>query len=319
MNASNILVIGGSGFVGSAIVRRLAARGLSVVVPTRRRDRARHLIMLPGVDVVEAEVCDAAVLARLVGGADAVVSLVGILHGDTAAPYGARFRAAHVALPRAIAEACVAAGVRRVLHVSALGVAADAPSMYLRSKADGEAAFKEAGTALDLTIFRPSVIFGRDDRFVNMFAQMQFLAPLVPVGRPQARLQPVHVEDVAEALVGAIDNRVTFGRTYDVAGPEVFTLREVIGFAGRMVGHARPVIGLPDGLARLQAFLMELSPFELLSRDNLDSLKVDSVAASPFAPELGVTPSSMAAIVPAYLCGQSPRGRYMRLRDHAGR
>lgn len=319
MNLRNFLVVGGSGFIGSAITRKLVAQGRKVVVPTRRRERAKHLILLPTVDVIEADIHGTGILDSMVEGADAVINLVGILHSDPGIPYGLRFKRAHVDLPLKIAAACAAAGVPRLLHMSALGAAADGPSMYLRSKAAGEAAVREAVGKTALTVFRPSVVFGRDDKFINLFARMQGLAPVFPVGRAGSRVQPVHVEDLAQAMVNAVDNPATFGRTYDLAGPHVYTLKQIIEFAGQVCGHSRPVIGLPNGLAYLQAWLMEFAPFELLSRDNLDSLKIDSVTALPFAPELDVIPASMEAIVPAYLAGHSPRERYMHLRDRAGR
>jgi uncharacterized protein YbjT (DUF2867 family) len=319
MISRNILVIGGSGFVGSAIVRKLVAGGRRVVVPTRRRERAKHLIVLPTVDVVEIDVHDDAALAGLVAGKDAVVNLVGILHGDQGQPYGKRFQAAHVDLPRRVAAACTAAAVSRLLHMSALGVSIDAPSMYLRSKAAGEAAVREAAGSTAVTMFRPSVIFGRDDRFLNLFARMQEFLPLMALGRPDSRLQPVYVEDVASAFVNALDNRATFGRTYDLAGPKAYTLRDIIAFAGRASGHPRPVIGLPDSLAYLQAWLMEFAPVELISRDNLDSLAVDSVSTAAFPAELDVQAASMEAVMTDILAQHTPRERYMKLRDHAGR
>ena len=319
MISRNVLIVGGAGFIGSAIARRLAAGGTRVIVPTRRRERAKHLIVLPTVDVVQADVHDPQTAMRLVSGMDAVINLAGILHGDRAMPYGARFKAAHVDLPRALAAACAAAGVARLLHVSSLGAGADAPSMYLRSKAAGEDAVRAAAGAAAVTIFRPSVVFGQGDKFINLFARIARFVPFVAVGRPQARLQPVHVEDVAEAMVAAIDNPASFGRTYDLAGPNKYSLREIIEFAGRVAGHPRPVIGMPDFLAYLQAWAMEYAPIELLSRDNLDSLKIDSTSTQPFAAELGVTPAPMEAVVPAYLSGHSPRERYMQLRDRAGR
>lgn len=319
MKSRNILVIGGSGFVGAAIVRKLAADGRRVVVPTRRRDRAKHLILLPTVDVVQADVHDDAALAGLVAGQDAVINLVGILHGDQGHPYGKRFQAAHVDLPRRIAAACAAASVSRLLHMSALGVAENAPSMYLRSKAAGEAAVREAAGAVAVTMFRPSVIFGREDRFINMFADMQAILPVMALGRPAARLQPVHVEDVARAFVNALDNPATFGKTYELAGPRAYSLRDLIAFAGRASGHPRPVIGLPDGLAYLQAWFMELSPIQVMSRDNLDSLAVDSVSDAPFPAELGVQPAALETVMTDILAQHSPRERYMRLRDRAGR
>ena len=233
MNPKNILVIGGSGFVGSAIVSKLAALGNRVVVPTRRRERAKHLILLPTADVVQADVRDDTVLAGLVAAKDVVINLVGILHGDNARPYGRRFAAAHVELPRRIAAACASAGVPRLLHMSALGVGHDAPSMYLRSKAAGEDAVRDSAGGSAWTIFRPSVIFGREDRFINLFALMQRFLPVMAVGGADARLQPVHVEDVASAFVNAIDTRATFGGGFELAGPKQYSLREIIAFAGR--------------------------------------------------------------------------------------
>lgn len=324
MTSRNVLVIGGSGFVGSSIVARLSAKGKRVVVPTRRRERAKHLITLPTVDVVQADVHDPAALASLVRGMDAVINLTGILHSDTGTPYGNRFRTVHVDLARKVAEAVAAAGVPRLLHMSSLGADANGPSMYLRSKAAGEAAVREAlGAKAAVTIFRPSVVFGQNDKFINLFAKMQALAPLVALGRADAKLQPVWVEDLAQAFVNALDEPRTFGKTYAVAGPTVYTLKELVQYAGTVSGHVRPVISLPDSLAYLQAFLLELAPVQLLSRDNLDSTKVDNTVPGPglaeTAPELGVHPAAMEAIVPGYLAGQSPRARYMQLRDRAGR
>lgn len=319
MTSRNILVIGGSGFVGSSIVGKLSAQGRRVVVPTRRRDHAKHLILLPTVDVVQADVNDPAQLARLMSGMDAVINLVGVLHSDTAKPYGKRFKAAHVDLPRKIGEACAAAGIKRVLHMSSLGADVNAPSMYLRSKADGEAAMREAAKGAALTIFRPSVVFGHRDKFINLFARMQKFVPLVALGRAEAKLQPVWVEDLAQAFVNALDEPRTFGNTYEVAGPAVYTLRQLVEYAGQVSGNARPVIALPDGLAYLQAHMMEFCPVEMLSRDNLDSTKVDNVLHGPIAADLRITPAAMEAVVPAYLAGRSPKERYMQLRDHAGR
>jgi NADH dehydrogenase len=319
MHMRNVLVIGGSGFAGSAVVRKLSAAGVRVVVPTRRRERAKHLILLPTVDVVEARVADPVALRGLVQGMDAVINLVGILHSRGGSPYGPDFKAAHVDLPAAIAQACVAAKVPRLVHVSSLNAAADAPSMYLRSKAAGEAAVLAVKDQLAVTIIRPSVMFGAEDKFLNMFAQMQSLAPFVPLGRAGAKLQPVHVEDVAQAIVNVLANPATFGHAYDIAGPKAYTLKQLMQYAGAVSGHPRLVIELPEALAYMQAWTMEWLPVPPLSRDNLDSMKVDNVMAGPLASELGVTPVAMEAVVPEYLAHQNPRERFMKLRDHAGR
>ena len=323
MTSRNILIIGGSGFIGSAIVAKLSAEGKRVIVPARRRERAKHLITLPTVDVVTANVHDAVTLGRLSQGMDAVISLVGVLHSDTGAPWGKRFQSVHVDLARKVAEAAAAARVPRVLHMSSLGADASGPSMYLRSKAAGEAAVREAARGAALTVFRTSVVFGRGDKFINLFAWMQRYAPVVALGRPDAKLQAIWVEDVAQAFVNALDDPRTFGKTYELGGPKVYTLKQLMEYAGSVSGHARPVFGLPDRLAYLQARLMEFAPVEILSRDNLDSTKVDSVISAAamqiMKSELGITPAAMEAVVPGYLSGQSPKERYTQLRDHARR
>jgi len=228
---------------------------------------------------------------------DAVVHLVAQLHGSEA-----DFQRVHVDLPRRLAQACAKAGVRRVVHVSALGVATDAPSRYLRSKAAGEAALNAAG--LDLTILRPSVMFGEQDRFLNLFARLQAVFPLLPLAGADSRFQPVWVEDVAAAIVRCLDDPATIGQTIECAGPDVFTLRQLAESAGRWSDHRRPVIGLPDALGRVQALVMECLPGEpLMSRDNLDSMRVPNVAGGklPGLARLGIRPASLDSVVPQYL------------------
>jgi NADH dehydrogenase len=294
MTFQRILVLGGTGFIGRAIVARLAARGLRVTVPTRRWANARPLMPLPTVNIIEANIHDDAALATLVRGHDAVINLVGILHGRGGSPYGADFARAHVELPRRLVAACEAAGVQRMLHMSALGAdgAAPLPSMYLRSKADGEQAVMHS--SLDWTILRPSVVFGPDDRFLNLFAKLQRFAPVMPLARADTRFQPIHVDDVAQAFVNALDRQETIRRGYDLAGPRTYTLRELVRLAGRRVGCERPVIRLPDVAGRLQAMILEGLPGPtLMSLDNFDSMARDNVASGPIAPELGIDPISI--------------------------
>ena len=316
MQHRNVLVIGGAGFVGRYIVNELVGRGCRVLVPSRRRDRARHLIMLPTCDVVEASVHDDATLDRLVAGQDAVINVVGILHGAEA-----QFEQAHVALTQRLLAACARARVRRYLHMSALGADANGPSMYQRSKGRAEQAVRESKLAW--TIFQPSVIFGAEDSFLNMFARLAAIAPVLPIGGAEARFQPVWVEDVARAFVNSLDNEATAGRAYELCGPKVYTLRELVQFAAEAAGHRRPVIALPDGIARLQARLMQLAPGEpLLSPDNLDSMKRDNIAGEqPYAPapELGITATPMEPEASLYLAGLHPRTRFGGFRARAGR
>lgn len=301
----HILLLGGSGFVGRALCEALCdaqlqqpgAPAMRLRVPTRRWANAQSVQALPLVDVIVADVHDDASLDRLLAGCSAVVNLVAVLHGDEA-----RFQRVHVDLPRRLAAACQRQGVRRLVHVSALGVAADAPSRYLRSKARGEAVLQAAG--LDLTLLRPSVIFGAQDRFLNLFAQLQGLAPVLPLAGADARFQPVWVGDVAAAVVACLQRPDTIGKTLECAGPEVLALSDIVRLAGQWSGHPRPIVPLPPALARLQALAMEWAPGEpLMSRDNLDSMRTPNVASGllPGLAWLGITPSALAAVAPAYL------------------
>lgn len=322
----NVLVLGGSGFVGRHVCEKLVRRMCQVTVPTRRLRNAASVMTLPMLNVVEADVHDEAALRALVRGHDAVLSLVAILQGSAAA-----FERAHVELARKIARACQATGVRRVVHVSALGAdlrnPEGLPSNYLRSKSRAEQVLHQAG--LDLTLIRPSVIFGAEDRFLNTFADLQQVAPVVPLAGARARFQPVWVEDVASAVLACLDGaheHASIGQIYEACGPQVFTLQELVELAGRLGGanhgRGRPVIPLPDALARLQAIAMELMPGEpLLSRDNLDSMKVPNVATGhhPGIEALGITPASLLAIAPTYLGHRGWRSRQLERRQAAGR
>ena len=311
----SVAVLGGTGFVGHAVCEHLVERsggaGGRVVVPTRRLRHGLAIQSLPTVQLVQADVHDDQDLARVLAGCEAVVHLVAILHGSEA-----EFDRVHVQLPRRVAAACKAAGVRRVIHVSALGAATDAPSRYLRSKAAGEQVWRESG--LDVTMLRPSVIFGARDRFLNLFAQLQALAPFVPLGGAHARFQPVWVEDVAEAVVRCLDQPATIGQVFECAGPQQFTLADLVRLAGRLSGHPRPVLPLPGALARLQALVMECLPGQpLMSRDNVDSMRVPNVATpgQPGLAALGVQASGVEGVAAGYLGGVDGPGRYMPWRS----
>ena len=301
----NILIIGGTGFLGAAIVRELGRRpasaDFSFTLPTRRRERAKHLLVLPTVRVVDADVHDPATLARLMAGQDAVISLVGILKGGEGEPYGKGFARAHVELPQKIAIAAKAAGVRRVLHVSALKAAADAPSGYLRSKAAGEAVLLNAG--LDLTLFRPSVIFGPGDAFLTLFARMAKIAPLFPLAGADARFQPVWVEDVAAAVADSLLHPESIGAAFDLCGPTQYSLRELVSYAAKVSGHWRPVIGLPAAVGWLQAWAMEFIPNGPMTRDNIRSMRVASVCEAGCTLPFGRTATALEVIAPTYLHG----------------
>jgi len=317
LKPTRIAVLGGTGFVGRAVCDRLTQRSPSgaIVVPTRRAMHANAVRALPTVDVRVANLHDDAALAGVLAGCDAVINLVAILHGSAAA-----FEQVHVTLPKRLAAACAVAGIRRVLHVSALGVGENATSNYLRSKAAGEAVLRAA--PLDLTVLRPSVIFGAQDRFLNLFAELQAVAPVMPLAGGQARFQPVWVEDVAEALARCLDTPASVGQTIECAGPDVYTLAELVRLAGRWSGHERPVLPLPMAVGRLQALLMECLPGEpLMSRDNLDSMKAPNVASGtlPGLTMLGIEPASLAQIAPGYLGHRDGRANLDALRAVARR
>jgi NADH dehydrogenase len=320
MELKNILLIGGSGFVGGWIASRLSERGIRVTIPTRHRDNTKQLIMLPTVDMVEANVHDPETLVALMQGQDAVINLVGILHDhDSRLPYGKGFAAAHIDLPKKIIAAMQQAGVRRLVHMSALNAAVDAPSEYLRSKGEGEAAVVAAMGELDITVFRPSVIFGPGDAFLGLFAKLLKLFPFFPLGGGAARFQPVYVGDVADAFTGCLTERNTFGQIYDLCGPKVYTLRELVDYTGSLIGKPRPVIDLGDsGWAYLQAGLLWLLPNPPLSPDNLRSMQVDSVTdGSHNYP--GWQPMPLESIAPTYLSTVKPKMRFDSYRLRAGR
>ncbi|AKM30818.1 NAD-dependent dehydratase [Pandoraea faecigallinarum] len=313
----NVCVVGGTGFIGSHLVARLVTMGHVVRLPTRRAEAAKALAVLPGVELVECDVHDPRALERVIAGSDAVINLVGILHGERGTPYGRAFARAHVELPRKIAQACSDRGIARLLHMSALGADSNGPSMYQRSKGDGEVAIRETGIAA--TIFRPSVVFGPGDHFLNTFARLQRRLPIVPLAGAKARFQPVYVMDVAQAFANALDNDVTVGKTYELGGPDVYTLEELVRFAGAACGCGRPILPLPDSTARLQAAIFEKLPGEpILTRDNLDSMTVDNVMTGPLAPELGVVPNGLEIAVD-YLNGGHWEKRMSDYRRFAGR
>lgn len=312
MSIRNVLVVGGSGFIGRHVVRQLAGAGHAVRVPTRNRERAKELILLPTVDVSTADVHDDRSLERLTAGVDAVINLVGILHGD--------FERAHVSLPRRLVAACRKSGAKRLLHVSALRAAADAPSAYLRSKARGEAEVR-AGQAegLQTTILRPSVVFGREDRFLNLFAQLARTLPVLALASPGARFQPVHVHDVGRAIALALADTRTFGGTFELCGPRVYTLRELVEYVVHALGLRRPIVGLGPSLSMLQAAVLERLPGPLMTRDNVLSMRLDNVCDCPFPDVFGFAPTALEAVVPLYITGVTPRSRYRWFRFRARR
>jgi NADH dehydrogenase len=315
MQVDSVCILGGTGFVGRAVAEQLAPQGRRVRVVTRREVRAKPLAVLPTVEVIEADIHDPQALRRCFENMDVVINLVGILHETRRQS----FRSCHAELPAKVVAACRASGVRQLIHMSALGASAEGPSAYQRSKAAGETAVREGAGILPYTIFRPSVIFGEGDRFLNLFATLVRLMPVIPLAGAQARFQPVWVEDVARCIAGAVGNRHAFGQVYELAGPKSYTLAELVRLVAATTGRKRLVIGLPAPLARLQAFTFEHLPGKLMTRDNLASMSVDNVAAGPFPAIFGFQPAALEAVVPEYLHATAARARYAHYRHHAGR
>ena len=313
MNEGSILVLGGTGFVGRHVVDRLVAAVYKVIVPTRRFDKARFLQVLPTVALVSGDVNRAETLTRLVAGSGAVVNLVGILNETR----GVTFQKAHVDFARAVTAACRSAGVRRLIQMSALNADPNGPSRYLRSKGEAEAIVAASG--LDWTIFRPSVIFGREDRFLNLFATLLDYAPVIALANPDARFQPVYVGDVAQCVTEALPRPSTYGRIYPLCGPSVYSLRELVRYVGAVTGKVRPIIGLGPTLSRMQASVLEHLPGSLLTRDNLLSMQKDSTCDGESVAALGVIPQALEYIVPSYLGPNALRSRYSMLRVRGAR
>jgi uncharacterized protein YbjT (DUF2867 family) len=302
MSQLNICILGGTGQVGRAIASRLARDTRHRVrVVSRRRERNRDMLVLPNLTMVEANPIGLGELRTVLQGQDVVINLIAVLNETGREKQG--FEEIHVELPRRIAHVCEQLGIHRVLHVSALHAAENGPSEYLRSKARGEQAMHEAGgDALRVTTFRPSVIFGPRDGFTNRFAGLLRQIPfLLPLACPDAKFQPIWVEDVARAMVASIDRRQTFGQRYNLCGPRVYTLHEIVSWIARVTGHRRHILRLSDGQSRLQARVLEKLPGRLFTLDNYHSLQVDSVCDAGFPEVFGIEPRSMEEIAPAWL------------------
>lgn len=301
-------VFGGTGFIGRAVVKRLAQRGFILRVVSRDPVKARRLAPLGGVGQIVPFPADTgsdeAVRAALAG-AEVAVSLIGILYerrpGD--------FDRLQGELPGRIGRMAAAEGVSRLVHVSAIGADPASPSAYARSKAAGEAALRAAFPAA--VILRPSIVFGPEDSFFNRFAAMAAMTPFVfPVVSGDTRFQPVHVADVADAVMAAIERDDTPGRTYELGGPRVWTMRELMAFILQATGRKRRLLDMPPGLMRAQARLLEKLPNPPLTQDQLLLLGRDNVVSEgmPGLAELGITPQSVEATVPGYLKRFRPGG-----------
>lgn len=317
MKPLSIVVLGGTGFLGTRLVVRLIKEGHGVTVLSRDREQHKHLLVLPGLTLENCDVYDEAQLSERFRGKDVVVNLVGIL--NERGFDGGGFRRAHTELTRVVLQAGRSAGVSRLLQVSALAAAPDAPSYYLRTKGEAEKLVRDT-TVFDWTIFQPSVMFGPGDSFLNRFANLLAACPWVfPLARADARLQPVLVDDVIEALLRCLRGGASSRQTYQLGGPQVFTLREIVQLVAKLTGRRRWIIGLPNFLARLQAFAMNFVPGRPFSSDNYRSLTVDSVCTEDGFARLGIKPQSMLASARQYLGALEDNAKLSRDRATVGR
>jgi len=318
MRPLSIVVLGGTGFLGTRLVARLIKNGHRVTVLSRDRELHKHLLVLPGLTLENCDIYQEAQLSERFRGNDVVINLVGILNERGFG--GGGFRRAHTELTRTVLQAARSAVVTRLLQVSALGAATDAPSYYLRSKGEAEKLIHEQHSALDWTIFKPSVMFGPGDSFLNRFAGLLGAIPLAfPLARPGARLQPVLVDDVVDALLRCLHGGTCSKRTYELGGPQVYTLREIVELVAKLTGRRRWILGLPNFAAWLQGFFMNFVPGRPFSTDNYRSLEVDSVCNEDGLAKLGIRPKSMAASARQFLGSLEDNARLSQSRAAAGR
>lgn len=314
MTPKTICVLGGTGFVGHHLISQLTRAGYYVVVPSRNRERIRSLSVLPKVDVVDADIHDEEALKALFVGCHAVINLVGILNefkrGD--------FQRNHVELVQKVVEACKATGVTRLLQMSALNAdATQGSSAYLRSKGEGENLAHASG--LNVTSFRPSVMFGADDHFFNKFALMLRYLPLLPLVCADARMAPVYVGDVAEVMVKALNDRESFGQRYDLCGPEAYSMQQMVEYVNRISGYNRFILPLGPGLSALLARIMGMMPFKPFTYDNYLSLQTPALCSTQFPARFGIAPTRIEAIIGKSIGHEDMRGRYDTIRQQAAR
>jgi len=319
MAEKRIVVLGGSGFVGAHLIARLVKAGHRVRVLTRHRERQRHLLILPGVEVIQADIHHVPALEHYFLDQDVAINLVGILNERR--DNGMGFRHAHVDLAEKVVHACQKRNVRRLLHMSALHAdAQQGASYYLRSKGEAQQ-LVHAATNLDVTSFCPSVIFGPGDSFFNRFAGLIKLSPVVvPLACASARFAPVYVGDVAQAMVDSLHNAHTIGQSYNLCGPKIYTLQQLVEYTAGLIGSNCRILGLGRTPSWLLANFFQYMPlFKPITRDNFRSLQVDSVCSAPFPAVFGIEPHSIDEIVPTYLGQGGKRYRYDHLRQRTGR
>ena len=312
----NICVIGGTGFIGSQLVFKLANRGYQVTVPARRRERHREFLVHSNIKLVEGNPSDVNNLQQLFDGTEVVINLAGILNESR----GATFTGTHVELTQRILSAMQTRGVTRLLQMSALNADASLRrSNYLRTKGESENLVM-AAKHVAATIFRPSVVFGRGDSFFNRFATLLRITPgLFPLACPDARFAPVYVGDVTDAFIYALQHDTSIGQRYDLCGPRIYKLHELVSYTGKQIGKTVRLWKLTDFMSRVQAFSLGLVPGKPFSMDNYYSLQIDSVCEHSALVDMGISPHSIESIVPAYLGAQDPNARHQNFRRRSRR
>ncbi|MGQ0801632.1 MAG: complex I NDUFA9 subunit family protein [Pseudomarimonas sp.] len=309
MNNRHLVIFGGTGFVGTHLVPTLARAGWQVTVASRNAERLRQLAVLPAVRVVSVDVYDRAALVPLLRGARAAINLVGILNEP--GRNGAGFRRAHVDLTNALIGACKEAAVSRLLQMSSLN-AGRGTSHYLLTR--GEAEQRVKSSELAWTLFQPSVIFGPDDGLFFRFAKLLALTPVLPLARANAKFAPVFVGDVVKAMLHALEHRDSIGQTYELYGPQVLTLREIVKYTAHHLGLRRFIVGLPPALGRLQAAVFDFVPGKPFSSDNWKSLQIDSVGGVDGLFRMGIPKTPIDAVMPTLLAGDERQARLDRCR-----
>jgi NADH dehydrogenase len=307
--------LGGTGFVGRHLVTQLAADGHRVRVPSRHRERHRELLVLPTVEVIDANVHDQAALTDLFRQCDVVINLVAILNEDRRA----RFQDVHVELPKRIIASCRLAGIKRLLHMSALNAdARQGASRYLQSKGEGEDwVHAAAGERFHVTSFRPSVIFGPDDHLFNRFAALLKMAPILPVPCPESRVAPVYVADVVQAMASAIDDKRCHGQRYELCGPRGYSMLELMRYTARVLGLKRNLVPLSKSMSRLQARVLQALPGKAFTLDNFRSLQVDGVCRGPFPEIFKIVPTAIEGVVPYYVGRRDQQALFAAIRTQS--
>ena len=310
--AQNICLIGGSGFLGTELADKLADNGHNITVLTRDVRRMRALRVVPTLNVLQVDPYNPEALAKAFEGQDVIINLVGILNKSIGR--GGTFEEAHVNIAQNIVTAAQQQNTGRIIQISSLHADAEnGPSEYLRTKGQATQILKESG--LPVTVFCPSVIFGNGDGLYTRFANLLHAMPFMPLACAEARFAPVYVGDVSRAISDAIDDPASIGQSINLCGPEIFTLQEIVQYTADVLEIKRKIIPLPNGIAKIQAFIMELVPGKPFSRDNYDSLQIDSVCEDSDS----LQPTSVGKIVPTYLGKMNRQSRLQHYREMARR